>query len=215
MSFQGQPQPTPGPYGSILLNELHSLFPALLYDRRRFHGVQDLLEYVERQMSVRYDLYSGWRAHYRQQNPLPQRWGTATAATAEPQQDMDTLTQLLMRAMFMPTNITTAVPPMTVPIPNPFWEPVVVAPTTQQIAWASTVYMAPTRLDTPCTICQDTIVEGDSVRKLTHCNHFFHRNCIDTWFLRHVDCPVCRHDIRGQAAGEAAVRQSISPMPPA
>lgn len=197
MSFQGQAQSVQGPYGSILLNELHALFPALLYDRRRFNGVQDLLEYVERQMSLRYDLYSGWRAHYHQQNPLPQprsHWGQATMS--EPSQDMDTLAQLLMRAMFVPTNVTTAVPPTTAS----FWEPVIVAPTPQQIAWASTVYTVPIRLDTPCTICQDTIMEGDSVRKLTYCNHFFHRNCIDTWFLRHVDCPVCRHDIRSQAA---------------
>lgn len=174
----------PPPYGSLVLNELHMMFPALLYDRRRFQTVQDILEYIERQMSARYDLYSSWRNHFRETNPLPQRVPVVESPLNDP------LTQLLLRAMLVPA---------TTPAPL-FWDPVPVAPTAQQIALASTVYTAPTRLETPCTICQDTLVEGDTVRKLNYCNHFFHKNCIDTWFMRHVDCPVCRHDIRGPVA---------------
>jgi len=219
--MSGPPQ---GPYGSLVLNELHSLFPALLYDRRRFHTVQDVLEYVERQMSGRFDLYSSWRNHFREQNPLPTRaqpraqtrWGTAPVPPVpEVQVDLgaslgDPLTQLLLRAIMTPGPV-----PATPPATNPFWEPVVVAPTVQQIARASTVYTAPTRLDTPCTICQDAIGEGDQVRKLTHCNHFFHRNCIDTWFIRHVDCPVCRHDIRTGTTNPLLVTPPQQTMPPA
>lgn len=210
--------PPQGPYGSLVLNELHTLFPALLYDRRRFTTVQDVLEYVERQMSGRFDLYSSWRSHFREQNPLPvpprqTRWAQPPRATPETPDAAaalgDPLTQLLFRAMMVPTVPTVA------PATNPFWEPVIVAPTVQQIARASTVYTAPTRLDTPCTICQDAIGEGDQVRKLTHCNHFFHRNCIDTWFIRHVDCPVCRHDIRTGTANPLLVPPPQQAMPPA
>jgi hypothetical protein len=35
------------------------------------------------------------------------------------------------------------------------------------------------------------------MRTLTHCNHYFHKNCIDVWFESHVHCPICRYDIRG------------------
>jgi hypothetical protein len=82
-----------------------------------------------------------------------------------------------------------------------FWDPVPTGPSAQEIAAASTTYAAPTTLDTRCIVCQDTISEGSQVRKLSHCNHFFHQTCIDTWFQRDPHCPVCRHDIRTRGTG--------------
>jgi hypothetical protein len=104
---------------------------------------------------------------------------------------MDPVTQLLFRTILTPvgTNVTT-------PATMPFWDSVPVAPTSQQIEAASQAYAAPNNLDTPCAICQDTIRESDMIRRLSYCNHFFHRTCVDTWFQRNVHCPVCRHDIR-------------------
>ena len=46
-----------------------------------------------------------------------------------------------------------------------------------------------------CTICRDTFVEGDSIRQLNQCKHYYHTNCIDTWFEEHHTCPHCRQDI--------------------
>jgi len=46
-----------------------------------------------------------------------------------------------------------------------------------------------------CTICRDTFTEGIEIRQLNHCGHYYHRNCIDTWFERHNTCPYCRHNL--------------------
>jgi hypothetical protein len=73
---------------------------------------------------------------------------------------------------------------------------VVVHPTNEEIDNASTLYRATARLDDICAICQDMIELNQEVRKLNHCNHCFHSECIDTWFQTNVMCPTCRHDIR-------------------
>jgi hypothetical protein len=79
-------------------------------------------------------------------------------------------------------------------IAQPNFEDVEVAPTIEQIT------LATTRLhveeDIICSVCQDTITTEDDVRRINHCEHSFHVGCIDTWFVRNVHCPVCRHDIR-------------------
>ena len=213
------------PYHSVLLNEIHAMFPALLYDRSRFHTVHDVFGYIDSQMSARYDIFSSWRNQYQQQfvaqqQPQPQqqqqqqrrpprivRRGAQPQPMNEPTTPvvpvadiftqtmvLDPVTQLLIRSM-----LTGSIAPTTANTTNTtgFWDPIWVSPTAQELAAASTVYNAPTRLDTPCAICQDVIAEGDSVRKLNHCNHFFHQACVDTWFQRGIQCPVCRHDIRG------------------
>ncbi len=75
-------------------------------------------------------------------------------------------------------------------------ERVPVRPTTEQIENATLLYTTSRNLEDNCAICQDTIETGQEVRKLHHCLHSFHRECIDTWFLEDVHCPTCRHDIR-------------------
>ena len=64
------------------------------------------------------------------------------------------------------------------------------------ISNASTTFITTEQQDDNCAICQDVIEINQSVRRLTHCNHYFHEICIDTWFQRNVHCPTCRHDIR-------------------
>lgn len=198
-----------GPYSSPLLNDLHAHFPAFLYMPERFNTVRDIFRYISEQMSERFDIYSSWRNYhrrmtppqqyhqynyrprYQQQQQQPQVYVPPTPVPASTTQaEMDQFTALLLRTL-VGGNTTTV-------NPNLFWEPVVVAPTALQISTASTTYMAPTALDTPCAICQDTIAEGAHVRKLSHCNHFFHKDCIDSWFQRDTHCPVCRHDIRSR-----------------
>ena len=74
---------------------------------------------------------------------------------------------------------------------------VVVRPTEEQIQRATIVITSfnPPPYDN-CTICQDAMEEGQTIRVLSDCTHRFHQECIDTWFQSHVTCPTCRHDIR-------------------
>lgn len=75
-------------------------------------------------------------------------------------------------------------------------ERVPVYPTNEEISNASTTFRANRRQDDICAICQEDIDAGQEARRITHCNHYFHRDCIDTWFRGNVHCPTCRHDIR-------------------
>ena len=56
--------------------------------------------------------------------------------------------------------------------------------------------------DSNCAVCQDSIT-SNGVR-IRHCNHEFHRACLISWFAMSVRCPVCRHDIREDHAGQTS-----------
>lgn len=73
-----------------------------------------------------------------------------------------------------------------------FWDPIRVAPTTQQINSATETNVTVT--DTTCAICQEAVTSATRIR---HCQHAFHHTCIMPWFELNSACPVCRHDIRG------------------
>jgi hypothetical protein len=62
-----------------------------------------------------------------------------------------------------------------------------------------------------CTICRDTFTEGIEIRQLNHCGHYYHRNCIDTWFERHNSCPYCRHNLSQNTPSNSLNRTNISP----
>jgi hypothetical protein len=82
-----------------------------------------------------------------------------------------------------------------------FLDPVPVRPTAAQISEATALEIVDAEEEV-CAICQDTMEPGSESRVIHHCDHRFHPGCIDTWFQRDVHCPVCRHDIRGTAAGQ-------------
>lgn len=46
-----------------------------------------------------------------------------------------------------------------------------------------------------CSICLAEFQQEEQIRFLP-CNHFYHVNCIDTWFQEHVECPICKQDLR-------------------
>lgn len=96
-------------------------------------------------------------------------------------------------------------------------ERVQVYPTSEEIENASITTRATARQDDICAICQDEIDTNQNIRRLTHCNHYFHRECIDTWFRSNVHCPTCRHDIREVDNNQQNVRNNHannSNMPP-
>ncbi|CAN4122342.1 unnamed protein product [Withania somnifera] len=43
-----------------------------------------------------------------------------------------------------------------------------------------------------CAICLNEYEDVETLRLLPKCSHVFHPNCIDTWLLSHITCPVCR-----------------------
>ncbi|ORX76959.1 hypothetical protein BCR32DRAFT_270946 [Anaeromyces robustus] len=46
-----------------------------------------------------------------------------------------------------------------------------------------------------CGICREIYIPNDKIRIL-YCNHIFHKNCIDNWFLYYNNCcPYCKSDI--------------------
>ena len=49
--------------------------------------------------------------------------------------------------------------------------------------------------DTPCIICSDDIKPGNEILILK-CNgrHYFHEQCIKTWLVRRLSCPICRQE---------------------
>eukprot|EP01018_Ginkgo_biloba_P028853 Gb_14784 [translate_table: standard] len=51
----------------------------------------------------------------------------------------------------------------------------------------------PLGVDSDCPIYLADFVEGERVRVLPKCNHYFHVDCIDTWLVSNSSCSTCRH----------------------
>ncbi|WVZ12455.1 hypothetical protein V8G54_016985 [Vigna mungo] len=51
--------------------------------------------------------------------------------------------------------------------------------------------------DDECSVCLSGFEEGEEVRKLLQCKHWFHAPCIDMWLYSHLDCPICRTPVLG------------------
>jgi hypothetical protein len=194
-----------------LLDDLHNYFPAILYQPQRFQNVQDLLQYITSQTQHRFNLFDrGLRSFEAtqstsQNNSIP----TTSARSSIPRSttQMNIITETFDLSPLLSVPLTPAVtgtqglsslqnllnllrpPPM---------DPVVVAPTAEQLTNSTSVRQAMEEQDGDaiCSICQDGYSEGEEIREISHCHHFFHKTCIDPWFRQHVDCPVCRFDIR-------------------
>jgi len=206
-----------GPYPSALLNEVHTYFPALLYDSDNFNTVPQLMSYVQRQMSRNFDVYSNNRNQYLNQvypqTPVNQirRQGTyppparrqrinetiPLMSTVEESEDEDVvpaIAELIVNLLRSPPtsqrisgwggNVQT------------WLEPIPVRPSSTVLQNNTTISILSSNLTDNCSICQDTMETGATVRRINHCSHMFHRTCIDTWFITNVHCPTCRHDVR-------------------
>lgn len=206
-------QPYEVMYGSTLLDDLHNYFPAILYNHSQFTSVRDLLSYISRQAQTRFNPFTQGELRYRQRNPRPPQRQPSTpiveettyyyqipttaAAVAAQQQSaaaqsplLDFMTELLR-----------------MPAQGTFADPVPVRPSDQDLAAATTLLSFTESAATPqedCPICQEDFENGASLRRINHCNHHFHRSCIDTWFLASPRCPVCRHDVRNRGSTAAA-----------
>jgi len=45
-----------------------------------------------------------------------------------------------------------------------------------------------------CSICYEDYTKEDIIRRL-RCGHIYHLNCVDTWFQRSSQCPMCKDDL--------------------
>lgn len=46
-----------------------------------------------------------------------------------------------------------------------------------------------------CPVCLSEFNDGEEVRQLMSCKHFFHAPCIDLWLHSHSNCPICRASV--------------------
>lgn len=46
--------------------------------------------------------------------------------------------------------------------------------------------------DSECAVCLSVFEQGEEIRQLPNCKHYFHAPCIDMWLYSHMDCPLCR-----------------------
>ena len=49
-----------------------------------------------------------------------------------------------------------------------------------------------------CSICSENYSNGDIIRKIRRCGHYFHQSCVDRWFGTNSTCPICRGDINNE-----------------
>lgn len=52
------------------------------------------------------------------------------------------------------------------------------------------------------------------MRKIPHCSHFFHIDCIDAWLKTHDSCPLCRLSLRQEGPPEDRSDAVESPATP-
>lgn len=191
----------PGPYGIPIFDNLDRYLPALLYDRRRFRSVQQVLDYVHQQAQFHLNPLTRREREWRQQQHRPNATPVAPAAN-----DNETFVTALgnLLGTNAPANplITVAQMDLTQLLGGGIdLTPVTVRPTQIQLDRATELEgsnIFAIEEGATCTICQETFrsIGSGPLRRIRHCDHTFHQNCIDTWFTSHVRCPVCRYDIR-------------------
>jgi hypothetical protein len=194
-------------YGVGLLDDLHNYFPRILYNPQQFQTVPDLLAYIQQTTRTRFNLFDNGLRQYANSSVRPQTAPRATYAEASAHSHSHTI----------PRHATTAVDPVSasllpllrsiiiprvarVPLTTSFSDPVIVHASQEIIEAMSTQETLEEDSENNCAICQDTMRQGELVRKIRACSHEFHRSCIDNWLLNSsVLCPTCRHDIREPA----------------
>lgn len=178
-------------YNVNLLDDLHNYFPAILYESDRFRTVQDLLFYIKDNISHRFNLYEHGRRSY-QSREVPQN---TIHTPLQPQRNsrrdpIVTWTDELSFLVPLLRSLDRITPQ------QPFQD-VIIHASQELINSSSTITCLLSDLENSCSICQDRMIQGETIRRLNACHHEFHSECVDRWFLRRsVLCPVCRHDIR-------------------
>lgn len=206
-NFQAQQQPTQYQeiYGSPLIDEIHNYFPALLYNREHFLEVPDVLNYMHSQIQQHFNPYNIGQRQYRQTNRIinsnappatpvaPAPSATATTSNATPNRTRQTT------ALYVNYTIPSLFRNLLDEFDRreSFEDAVPIIPSNYTLSTATTLsqYTGQDIVGT-CSICQEEYELGSQLRCLNQCRHYFHKTCIDSWFLSSTRCPICRNDIR-------------------
>ena len=43
-----------------------------------------------------------------------------------------------------------------------------------------------------CSVCLEEMRTGQTLWRLVHCGHVFHKDCAEEWIARAPNCPMCR-----------------------
>lgn len=212
-------------YAIPILNELHELYPDLLYHPSRFQSGNDVITYIVergirrsfREESLQYHLRTG-QAHV-QQSQQPVRVNPSHSASL-----VDDFDIILHGGRVVPRIYPSPAPasaPAHAPLnpsanefisllpPSPIDQLLSyfiyesmgdvsmpsLRPSEEQLRERTTVHTLTENSETNCAICQDAMVVGQVTRRLS-CQHAFHLSCVDVWFSSRPTCPTCRHDIR-------------------
>jgi hypothetical protein len=208
-------------YGVQLFDDIHNYLPDILYNPSRFRNVQDLLQYIITSAQLVTPYNRGLR-EYRtlinqpinvnrdiHNNVTNTNNVTNVTNTTNTPTNVSPVTATRVRTSIPILTTVVDTNEMSDNITNIFTQllgdqfmrgfldqSVVVRPTEQEINRATTEETIQTTTEDNCAICQDVIENGAVIRKINHCGHIFHKECIDAWFDRNVRCPTCRHDIR-------------------
>jgi hypothetical protein len=201
-------------YGVGLLDDLHNYFPGLLYEPERFRTVSEVLSYIRENTSRRFNLFdhgrrqyiNRYRANQQSQNtfvstrPVVNTWTPSVdiprSTRIDIQEEISFLLPLLSRLQTPISSGPIQRADRRVPLQGLFRD-IIVSASQELIDSASSTRSLTSDLEDSCPICQDRMRVGENIRKLNACQHEFHTECVDNWYLNlSVLCPVCRHDLR-------------------
>lgn len=186
-------------YSDCFLDGFHNYFPEILYGPpEQFGTASPLVSYIQHQVHRNFDLASAARRTYTSQFQTPPRVQTRTEPP--PLQRADSYNDDRARVITAFASLLTGTGfdmPIVMPLhpAQNMMESVVVRPSAQQIENGTQIEIIDAESEI-CTICQDRMEPGSDARCIRACDHRFHIECIDTWFMRSVNCPTCRHDVR-------------------
>jgi hypothetical protein len=204
-------------YAIPILNELHELYPDLLYHPSRFQSGNDVITYI---------VDRGIRRSFREES-LQYHRRVAQAQAQQANRDplhsasiIDEFDIILHGGRVAPRIYPSPAPAASASVPANEFIPLLPAspidqllsyfiresmddfsmassrPSEEQLRERTTVHTLTENSEANCAICQDAMVVGQVTRCLHHCQHAFHLSCVDAWFSSHPTCPTCRHDIR-------------------
>jgi hypothetical protein len=196
-------------YPIQILNDIHNYFPDILYNPGRFRNVQDLLGYIISVANMSpynrgLNLYNrnnlqrniNLRSNIGQfSTPINVSTGSFGIPTTTQFNNMNNDNTIL--GTYFTSLLSELLPYTNNSLNQSFLDQrVLITPTNEQINNATSIYTAANSEIEVCAICQDNIEQSQEVRRINHCNHNFHKDCIDVWFRSNVRCPICRFDIR-------------------
>ena len=181
-------QQSGGPYGNTFLNDVHRIFPAFLYNGSQFQTMSDVFRYVERQMSIHYNVYNNSQNEYiaevarltEQNGVLREMVNHIINMMPEPGQHLGT-----QQHVSMDVSMNSVQPHISTTSTNNFL----------------TTALHDYRVNGPpfetCSICQNDMDQSQQLTEIRVCRHHYHRNCLNPWIRNHSSCPMCRAYIYG------------------